>query len=467
MKRRSFNLMTACGAAALSAGMGLPRAARAAISADLAATLKTTLTPLGAEKAGNADGSIPAWTGGLTTPPAGWDSSQQMPDMFAADAKIVSISAANMAQYQDKLTPGVMFMMQKYPDFRIDVYPTRRTAAAPQWMYDNTYQNALNTQSKAGGSRLGFTNAYGGLPFPIPDRNDPLEAGAQVMWNHNCRWEGSNYTRVISAWVMSHGQLTLSSAYNNIETSPYYQQDGNLASYNGFIREYQIDFIAPPNINGQQLVEWQPTDTTVSPTQVWQYLNGQGRVRKAPELTYDTPASTLDAVANYDEYYVFYGALDRYDWKLIGKKEIFVPYNNNRLLLATPQEAHLPHFLDPTLVRWELHRVWVVDATLHPGDRNVLPHRTYYVDEDNWHAMLGDTYDAQGNMYKVPMMFLETRPDIPATMYANSTVYNVQSGEYVSCGGPWNLAPYNGPLDITQPRPNEFNPQTLGADAAY
>ncbi len=467
MKRRSFNLMTACSAAAVSAGIGIPRAARAGVSAALAGQLKTTLTPFGAEKAGNADGSIPAWAGGLTTPPAGWDPSQQMPDMFASDAKIVSISAENMSQYQDKLTPGVIAMMQKYADFRIDVYPTRRTAAAPQWVYDNTYQNALNAEPKPAGARLGFTNAYGGIPFPIPDPTDPMQAGAQVMWNHNCRWIGSNYTRYLSAWVMSHGELTLSSAYKNIQTSPYYQQNGTLANYNGFIREYQIDFIAPPNINGQQLVEWQPTDTTESPTQVWQYLNGQGRVRKAPELNYDTPASPLDAVANYDEYYVFYGALDRYDWKLLGKKEIYVPYNNNKLLLSTPQKAHLEHFIDPQLVRWELHRVWVVDATLHPGERNVLPHRTYYVDEDNWHALLGDTYDAQGNMYKVPMMFVETRPDIPAVLYANSMVYNLQSGEYVSCGGPWNLSPYNQPLVTTQPRPDEFNPQTLGANAAY
>ena len=36
------------------------------------ARLGQDLTPSGAEKAGNADGTIPAWTGGLTEAPAGF-----------------------------------------------------------------------------------------------------------------------------------------------------------------------------------------------------------------------------------------------------------------------------------------------------------------------------------------------------------------------------------------------------------
>jgi hypothetical protein len=470
MNRRHFGLLAASSLGAISAGMGMPGRAKAAVSADKAALLKTTLTPFGAEKAGNADGTIPAWTGGLTTLPPGavlGGPNGLMPDFFASDEKIVSINAQNMAQYQDKLTPGVMAMMTKFPDFRIDVYPTHRTATGPQWVYDFTYQNALNAQANPGGARLGFSNAYGGPPFPIPDETDPLEAGAQIMWNHNSRWQSSNYTRTIASYVVSHGVLTLASGYYNRETSPYYQPDGSIATYNGFIRQFQIDFIAPPNINGQQLVELQPTDSTKSPTLVWQYLNGQGRVRKAPELTYDTPASSAADIGNYDEYFVFYGALDRYDWKLIGKKEIYVPYNNNKMMLSTAENAHLQHFLNPDVVRWELHRCWVVDATLHPGDRNVLPHRRYYVDEDTWHAMLGDTYDANGNMYKVPMIFMENRPDVPSTFYGNSVVYNLQTDEYVTLGGAWNEAPYNGPLVLTKPHDNVFNPQTLGASAAY
>jgi hypothetical protein len=468
MKRRTFNTLMTSSAGALAAGMAAPKAARAAVTPDMAAQLKTTLTPFGAERAGNADGSIPAWTGGLTTTPEGWTPAQPMPDMFKSDAKIVSINASNMAQYEDKLCESVKFMMKKWPDFRIDVYPTHRTAAAPQWVYDNTYQNALRTKPVAGGSRLGFVDAYGGIPFPIPDPNDPLEAGAQVMWNHNTRWQSTNYNRMISAWVVSQGQLTLALGYRNIETSPYYQPDGTLETYSGYIRQYHEHFYSPANFNGQELIEWQPTNTTSQPMQVWQYLAGQGRVRKAPELTYDTPASTLDGIGDYDEYYVFYGALDRYDWKLLGKREIYIPYNNNALFLSTPQNAHQPHFMNPDIVRWELHRVWVVEATLHAGERNVLPRRVFYVDEDTWHAVLGDAYDAQNNLYHHQIMFMETRPDVPMTAYGNSLVYNLQADEYVSGGGAWDMpAPYNQPLSIAPLTPNTFNPQTLGAQDSF
>ncbi len=447
---------------ALLAGNG----ALAAVTPEQAALLKTTLTPMGSERAGSADGLIPPWTGGDTTVPAGWTPDQPMPDMYSGDQKILSINASNMAQYKDRLSDGVMAMMAKYPDFRIDVYPTHRSFAAPQWVYDNIYQNALNAQPAAGGARIGFTGAYGGIPFPIPDA-DPYQAGAEIMWNHNCRWEGTDFDRILASYVMSHGVLTLASGYHVHQDSPYYKKDGSLATYDGWIRRFQIDYIAPPEINGQQLIELQPTNALNSPTEVWQYLNGQGRVRKAPELTYDTPASSADDVADYDEYFVFYGAEDRYDWKLLGKKEMYIPYNNNEVALTPAQVMHLPHFLNPDYVRWELHRVWVVDATLHPGDRNVVPHRRFYVDEDTWDATLGDEWDAQGNFWRMEMMLTTVRPEIPATFYENSVVYNLQEDEYVTLGGPFGNPPYNGPVSEAPIPDNEFNPQTLGAQAQY
>ena len=124
--------------------------------------------------------------------------------------------------------------------------------------------------------------------------------------------------------------------------------------------------------------------------------------------------------------------------------------------------------MNPDIVRWELHRVWVVEATLHPGERNVLPRRVFYVDEDTWHAVLGDAYDAQGNLYHHQIMFMETRPDVPSTAYGNSLVYNLQADEYVSGGGAWDMpAPYNEPVSFASLTPNTFNPQTLGAQDSF
>lgn len=467
MNRRQFSLMTACGGTALAAGLGWPKSASAAVSAAQAEQLKSTLTPMGANPAGNADGSIPPWTGGLSTVPADFVPGKLMPDMFASDPKVVSINAANMVQYQDKLTPGVVEMMTKFPDFRIDVYPTHRTGICPQWVYDNVYQNALSAQLNPGGARLGFTNAYGGVPFPIPDISDPLVAGAQIIWNHSCRWQAYQTVTTIAAYVMNNGVLTLASGFQAWGDSPYYNPDGNLSTYSGYFRRLLIEYSAPPSLNGQQLMDWEPSDPTNNPKQAWQYLTGQGRVRKAPELSYDTPAGQEENVANYDEFFVFYGPLDRYDWKFIGKKEMYIPYNNNRLFLATPEQAHLTNFINPDFVRWELHRVWVVEATLHPGSRNVLARRRYYIDEDTWLAVIGETYDAHDNMYKIPMMFLNTRPEIPGVIYGNSVNYDLQLNEYATQGGNWNLSPYDQYEVRAEFPADTFNPQAMGAEAAF
>jgi hypothetical protein len=467
MKRRELTLMSVWGLAALNAGLAMPKKAFAGVSEGQAAALKTTLTPFGAERAGSADGSIPAWAGGETTIPAGWTPDQQMPDLYANDQKILSINAPNMAQYKDRLTDGVVAMMTKFPDFRIDVYPTHRSAAAPQWVYDNTYKNALNAQLSSQGARFGFSNAYGGYPFPILDPA-PLVAGAQAMWNHSCRWNGITLIDVDAAYVMSNGVLTLASGYNNDQDFPYYLPNGSVASYSGFEKRNFDGFIAPANIDGQELVLWQPTNFSGENTQAWQYLNGQGRVRKAPELEYDTPATATDDVANYDEYLGFLGGLDRYDWKLLGKKEMYIPYNSNKLALVTAQSAHLPHCLNPDYVRWELHRVWVIDATLHPGARHVEPHRRFYLDEDTWAVILSDAWDAQGNLWKVNMQYTLVRPDVPGDIYGNSAVYDLQANEYATLGGPWANPPYNKAID-TQVRvpPGQYNPQSMGAQAQY
>src|SRR5207253_8265561 len=113
---------------------------QAAVSAQEAATLMTTLTPVGAERAGNKDGSIPPWEGGY--PADASYNSATIPDLFDKDKPLFTITQQNVAQYADKLTEGTQGLLKKYPSFKVRVYPTRRTAAAPQWVYDNTFKNA-------------------------------------------------------------------------------------------------------------------------------------------------------------------------------------------------------------------------------------------------------------------------------------------------------------------------------------
>jgi hypothetical protein len=466
MKRRNLALMIAGGVGMASAGLGFPKRAKAALTAADADRLKSELTPLGALRAGNAAGTIPAWTGDNIALP-GSAPFGILPDFFAGDAKLFSINSGNLTQYQDSLSDGVVAMIQKYPDFRLDVYPTHRTAIATPEVYANAASNVLSAQPVSGGSRLGFTNAYGAPPFPIPDANDPAEAGAQVMWNHNCRWQGVYVTRTVADYVVVNGQLTLTSGDADHYSYPFYYPGGNAQSFNGYGTLYRAEVRDPSVDAGQGYITWFPTNPLAQPSQVWEYLSGEGRVRRAPELNYDTPTSGTFNLSNYDEYFAFNGALDKYDWKLLGKKEVFVPYNNNKLFLATPEEGMQPHFYNPDLVRWELHRVWVIDAVLHPGERNVLAHRVFYVDEDSWTVLLSHAYDGQGNLFKLGMTFMENRPEIPATREGGSAIFNMQTGDYASTNQTWNVSPFNGPFDTSVIPPNVFNSESMAAVSQY
>src|SRR3546814_1767353 len=125
--------------------------AQAAVSPEQAARLGKDLTPTGAEQAGNADGTIPAWTGGITTPPAGYKVGMFHPDPFPNDKIEFTITPQNYKQYADKLTVGQKAMFEKYSTFKMNVYQTRRTASFPKRTYEMTKINATKCQLVANG----------------------------------------------------------------------------------------------------------------------------------------------------------------------------------------------------------------------------------------------------------------------------------------------------------------------------
>lgn len=458
MKRRQFGLLAGTSLLALKLGQGTARAA-----AD-PSLLTTTLTPLGGERAGNADGSIPAWTGGYTTLPAGWQPGQAMPDIFAGEQPVVVIDSSNMAQHADRLSEGVMAMMTKY-GFSIKVFPTHRTASAPQSVYDYTAKNVTTASLLSKGPAFGFANAYGGIPFPIPDTSDPVVAGSQIMYNHLNRWAAYAFTGVVQGWAVNNGSPTLALQTNVSFDFPYYYKPDLGKTVSG--REYGA-FTGPAEINGGALCVLYPLNYAANATQAWELLTGQGRVRKAPELSFDTPSSFTDGIANYDEYYGFSGSIERYNWKVIEKKEFYIPYNNNAMFLVPAEDIHKPHFLDPEIVRWELHRVWVLEATLASGERNVVARRRMYIDEDTWVIGTADEYDGNNNLYKVNTVYNLLRPDVPGLIHVFlNSVNNLQTDDYCTPIGFWNQRA-NPSLTFHDSLPDSvFDPLTMAASSQY
>jgi hypothetical protein len=470
MKRRKFGLLAGASLAALNVRPA--RAANAIIyPAQIPkdpASLQSTLTPFGAIRAGNADGSIPAWTGGYNTPPPGWQLGDFIPDPNESDAVIVKIDASNMAQYSDYLSNGIMAMMSKYPDFFINVYPTHRTHCAPQDLYDNTALNVSRAQLSPAGPQLGFLNAVGGMPFPILDVSDPLVAGAQLYWNHYCAWKGRGTVYRSQQWSIANGTRYMSDesakAYDDY---PYYHKGVTLANFNGIVqRSYEMS-IAPENAIGEEYLTEDFSNPLANANIVYELLNGQGRVRRAPEVKYDTPAAQVDGLADTDEYYGFSSQPDQYDWKYLGMKELFIPYNNNSLIALPGEQTIGPHFFDPNVVRFEKHRVHVVDGTVRPGRRNTLPHRIFYFDEDTFNIATEDAHDANDVLVHVNITYFMTRPDMPGTSLANNSVHNLQTGDWTPMVGPYDEKARPS-FKYTDSWPdNWFDPNYLAASAQY
>lgn len=415
-----FHTSWRCAALAVALAVAMP--VGAAVTAEEAARLKSDLTPFGAEKAGNKDRTIPAWDGGYTKSPPGYKSGDRRPDPFANEKPLFSINAKNMDQYADKLTEGVKVLMKKYPNYRIDVYPTHRTAAAPQWVYDNTLKNATRAKIVEGGAGPQPEGAYGGIPFPIP------KTGIEALWNHELRWRAPS-----QKWEKFHGYMVTADGRHvpvlestNEQQMPYYTKDGE-SKFQGeywLVRSFNS---GPPVRAGEGIAARLNLDE--SKTGAWVYLTGQRRVRKLPNSCCDTPTPFSAGIVSFDEVTVFTARKDRFDWKLVGKKEIYIPYNSNRTLVPTKDADVVGnHFLNPDHVRWELHRVWIVEATLKPGQRHTSPKSRYYLDEDTWLAVLADRWDANGQLSRMPFNIPVVLPEAPATIDAGWGVYDLISG---------------------------------------
>jgi hypothetical protein len=408
--------------------MAAPLAARAAIAPEEAKRLGTTLTEIGAERAGNADGSIPAYAGGLREPPPGYvPGSGRRPDPFAHEQPLFSIDATNVERHADRLTEGAKAMLRRYPDFRIDVYPTHRTAAFPRFVTDTTVRAATAARTRNDGLSLaGVRAAY---PFPIP------RTGNEAMWNHLLRFSALCDRRKISAWIVEpSGTRTLGSSAQVLEGYPYW--DERSADPGTYFR-FRIAYDAPARRAGEAMMLVDPVDYVERGRRGWQYLPGQRRVRLAPDLAYDTPNVATAGAQTFDDALLFNGKMDRFDFALLGKREVYVPYNAWRAVYeATADRLLRPRFLNPDLVRWELHRVWVVEARLKPGKRHVYSRRVFYLDEDSWAALTSDQYDARGQLYRVGLALMAPSYDVPAPWADPFLHYDLVSGVYAINGWP-------------------------------
>ena len=424
----------------------------AGVSAAEAAKLKTTLMPLGGERAGNKDGTIPAWDGGTRQVVS---NDGRIPNPFGEDKPLFTIDAKNMAQYGDKLADGIKAMIAKYPDtFNLQVYTTRRTASAPQWVYDNTFKNATRATLESGSGGGLPRGAIGGLPFPIPQN------GEEVMLNNLVRWQGTTIEDEGTAVRFLDGKPVRMTTGTKVMQSPYYDPAMTPEKFDAdpIYKLYRMDTFAPPLRAGEKMVIRNNVDD--DKTQTWQYLTGQRRVRKLPQVCCDVPNPMSGGIQNFDEFEGFFGGTGRYDWKLVGKREMYVPYNTNAFAQASLDEVAMKDHFNPKYVRWELHRVWEVEAKLMAGQRHVYPTSRFYFDEDSALVLIAERYDAQGKLAKVTHTLPMVIPSLPAVILRGDPSYDVLRGGYYSTV--YNEARGNKQFRVLEKQPDmKFTPDSI------
>jgi hypothetical protein len=399
-----------------------------AVSADQAARLGLDLTPLGAERAGNAAGSIPEWTGGITQPPAGYAPGMHHPDPFANETPLYVVTAANLDQYRDKLTAGAIALLQAYADYKLPVYPTHRTASVPARVYDATKVNATHANLVRNGAAL--EGAIGGIPFPLPQN------GMEAMWNHLLRFRGNIAERRVSQAAPTRGGTYTLVDFDEEFLFNYYLEGMTPEKLGNTVFYFKQEVKAPPRLAGSILLVRETMDQVKEPRNAWVYNPGQRRVRRAPNVAYDNPGTASDGMRTSDQLDMFNGALDRYTWELVGKREMIVPYNSYRLHSDKVKYSEIlkPLHINQDLTRYELHRVWVVEAKLKPGTSHLYPRRTFYLDEDSWQALAVDQYDSRGQLWRASEAHCINYYEVP-TFWSTLEVHtDLLAGRYLAFG---------------------------------
>lgn len=427
---------------------------QAKLPADQVARLGQDLTPMGAEKAGNKDGSIPAWEGGITAAPAGFKPGSHHVDPFAADKVLFTIDKSNLDKYKANLSPGQIALFDLYPTFKMNVYQTRRSASYPQYVYDATKKIAGTAELVEGGN--GIKNAAIGIPFPIPAN------GLEAIWNHTLRFRGVAATRNGGqAAPTADGKFTLIKfdeqimfKYSEPSATPTALETENI------LFRFKQSVTEPARLAGTALLVHETMDQVKTPRQAWTYNTGQRRVRRAPNVAYDAPGTASDGLRTTDDFDMFNGSPDRYNWKLVGKQEMYIPYNSYKLHSKDVKYTDIlkPGHINPDLVRWEKHRVWVVEASLKSGISHVYGKRVFFIDEDSWQVHVADLYDARGQLYRVATAHGLNYYEVPTHWSTLEVYHDLNSRRYIAIGLDNEDKMYDFSVKLSD---NDFTPAAL------
>ncbi|HLT12690.1 MAG TPA: DUF1329 domain-containing protein [Marinobacter sp.] len=412
-------------AAITAAVMGVSGSVWAKVSPAEAERLNGELTPVGAERAGNAAGTIPDWQGGLSTPPENWREGTVEINPFPDDKPLFVVTQDNLELYRDSLTDGHVKLLTQYgPEFVMPVYESRRTAAFPEHVYDKFRENALSAELLDNGN--GVRNTIMTSPFPIPQN------GLEAIWNHILRYRGEEVSfRSGSATPQRDGSFN--PVINQYDYFFSYSRVGaDLEDIDNKIFYLKTETLAPSTLAGTITLVHETLDQIRSPRLAWRYDAGSRRLRRSPNLAYETDLPNSSSLRSVDQKDMYNGAPNQYDWELKGKREILVPYNAYKLhdRNVRPDDVIRANHINQSLTRYELHRVWVVEAKRRTGIGHIYDRRVFYIDEDSWQILASEEYNEAGELWRVSEAHSISYYSVPVFWTTMEMTYDLKAQRY-------------------------------------
>jgi hypothetical protein len=415
----------------------------------------TELTAAGATRAGNAEGTIPAWKNEKIALPEEHKTGEFLPDPFVDDAVKFTITAQNFREHNEKLSKGQIAMFKTYPEYFMNIYPTRRSVVYKTYIYEAALKNLDRSKFKhvdKNMGMIGFTGARKAWAFPIP------HSAEEAFLNQESRprnpWSESRVVTLATTanghYVENKGRVYSHNKWSDPEISddsPEADPEENIALGNAVA-------ISPPKVAGRSGLVWEPVSYVKNFRKAWLYDAGQRRVKRAPQLIYNNPVAASDGLATTDQLGGFNGPNDRFSYKLLGKREVYVPYNPYK---QANREATLDKVIrsdgrfNQDFARYELHRVWVIEATLKEGTNHDYGRRVFYLDEDSWEVLLVDVYDRRLEFWRYWESHLLYYYDIQFPIVVAQLQYDLNANRMFAL-----VIDKDSPPDFTWREPDRF-----------
>ena len=340
---------------------------------------------------------------------------------FIDDEIQLEINISNYKNYLAYLTEGQIAMFQAYPEtFVMHIYPSRRSCAVPNEVYD--LSKSGNANMIADGE--GVDGVVGSIPFP--DASEPLHH----VWNHILRYRGVDIVGGAPYYVVNPDGSMTQGAGEAIAKN----------CWNPFVKESYCEGLQgmlmqkvthPPRLADASLLVIESLNALDSPRKAWVYDPGTRRVRRAPNIAYDYLGSASQGLSTADSFDGFNGAKDRYNWTNVGTELKFMPYNVYDFYNADRKEVLTNFHVNQKYMRYELVKVNIVRADIKSDKRHIYPHRVMYFDADSYGMISEEVYDGKKEIMNYRELPLMNFYDEPACLAVHSATYNFATRRYL------------------------------------